>query len=71
MPVLCCVKSCRKVVYEGNRGFKIPEVIDHHCSSLQEKEILRREAWLRSLRLKESDVNRNSRVCASHFCSGI
>ena len=67
----CCVKTCQKEIDSSNQGYHFPTVNSRHSNILQENEKLRRESWLRNVRLNESDIKNHSRVCSRHFISGM
>ena len=67
----CCVKTCQKEIDSSNLGYRFPTVNSRHGVLMQENEKLRRESWLRNVRLKESDIKKHSTVCSRHFISGI
>ena len=67
----CCVKICRKEIGASNPGYKFPIVNLRHGEKLQEKVKLRREAWLKSVRLNECNVTQHSKVCLLYFVSGM
>ena len=64
------MKTCQKEIDSSNLGYRFPTVNSRHGVLMQENEKLRRESWLRNVRLKESDIKKHSTVCSRHFISG-
>ena len=72
MSFWCCVTSCQLAINASNRGYSIPKVNLRFSEALQEKQKLRRHAWLTNIRQKESDGTGKSRVvCSRHFICGM